>query len=52
MTAAFGLGQIVGPAYAGVAYDTTGTFIVPSLTAVSALLVGALLTTVGPAPTS
>jgi predicted MFS family arabinose efflux permease len=43
MTAAFGLGQIVGPVFAGVIYDATGTFLVPSLTAVSALLVGALL---------
>jgi predicted MFS family arabinose efflux permease len=43
MTAAFGLGQIVGPVFAGVISDVTGTFLVPSLTAVSALLVGALL---------
>ena len=43
MTAAFGLGQIVGPAFAGVIYEATGTFLVPSLAAVSALLVGALL---------
>jgi predicted MFS family arabinose efflux permease len=43
MTTAFGLGQIVGPALAGVIYDATGTFLVPSLTAVGALLVGALL---------
>jgi predicted MFS family arabinose efflux permease len=43
MTAAFGLGQIVGPVFAGIIYDATGTFLVPSLTAVSALLVGALL---------
>jgi predicted MFS family arabinose efflux permease len=43
MTAAFGLGQIVGPVFAGVISDATGTFLVPSLTAVSALLVGALL---------
>jgi predicted MFS family arabinose efflux permease len=43
MTAAFGLGQIVGPAFAGAVYDVTGTFLVPSLTAVSTLLVGALL---------
>jgi predicted MFS family arabinose efflux permease len=43
MTAAFGLGQIVGPAFAGVIYDATGTFLVPSLAAASALLAGALL---------
>jgi predicted MFS family arabinose efflux permease len=47
MTAAFGLGQIVGPLFASVVYDATGTFLVPSLTAVSTLLVGALLAMVG-----
>jgi predicted MFS family arabinose efflux permease len=47
MTAAFGLGQIVGPAFAGVVYDATGSFLLPSLTAVSALLMGALLAMVG-----
>jgi predicted MFS family arabinose efflux permease len=30
MTAAFGLGQIVGPLFAGVVYDATGTVLVPS----------------------
>jgi hypothetical protein len=40
---AFGLGQIVGPVFAGIVYDLIGTFLVPSLTAVSAFLVGALL---------
>jgi len=47
MTAAFGLGQIVGPTFAGVVYDATGTLLGPSLTAVGALLVGALLVMVG-----
>jgi predicted MFS family arabinose efflux permease len=47
MTAAFGLGQIVGPALAGVISDATGTFLVPSLTAVSAILIGALLAVSG-----
>jgi predicted MFS family arabinose efflux permease len=47
MTAAFGLGQIVGPTFAGVVYDATGSFVVPSLTAVAALLIGALLAMVG-----
>ena len=51
MTAAFGLGQIVGPTFAGVVYDATGSFVVPSLTAVSALLVVALLATAGTAET-
>ena len=52
MTAAFGLGQIVGPTFAGVIYDATATFMLPSLTAVSALLVAALLAMVGPAQPS
>jgi predicted MFS family arabinose efflux permease len=43
MTAAFGLGQIVGPTFAGLVHDATGSFVAPSLTAVAALLVGALL---------
>lgn len=43
MTAAFGLGQIVGPAFAGLVYDATGSFVLPSLTAVAALLIGAFL---------
>jgi hypothetical protein len=52
MTAAFGLGQIVGPTFAGIVYDATGTFLGPSLTAVGALLVGALLVMVGSAQVS
>ena len=51
MTAAFGLGQIVGPAFAGAVYDATGSLLVPSLTAVSTLLVGALLAIVSSAQT-
>jgi predicted MFS family arabinose efflux permease len=43
MTAAFGFGQIIGPAFAGMVYDVTGSFLLPSLTAVSALLVAACL---------
>ena len=46
MTAAFGVGQIVGPAVAGVVYDATGSFVAPSLAAVAALLIGAVLVTV------
>jgi predicted MFS family arabinose efflux permease len=52
MTAAFGLGQILGPTFAGAVYDATGTFLVPSLTAVGALLVGARLAMISSAPTS
>jgi predicted MFS family arabinose efflux permease len=51
MTAAFGLGQIVGPTFAGAVYDATGSFLVPSLAAVSALLVGALLAIINSAQT-
>lgn len=43
MTAAFGVGQIIAPAFAGIAYDATGTFVLPSLTAAAALIVAALL---------
>ena len=43
MTAAFGLGQIVGPVFAGVLHDRTGSFAPSSLTAVAALIVAAVL---------
>jgi predicted MFS family arabinose efflux permease len=43
MTAAFGLGQIVGPAFAGLVHDATGSFVLPSLVAVAALLLAAAL---------
>jgi predicted MFS family arabinose efflux permease len=43
MTAAFSLGQIVGPAVAGLAYDATGSFVMPSLAAVAALMLAAVL---------
>jgi predicted MFS family arabinose efflux permease len=45
MTAAFGLGQIVGPASAGVIHDATGSFVAPSLAAAAALLAAAVLVT-------
>jgi Uncharacterised MFS-type transporter YbfB len=41
VTAAFGLGQIVGPLVAGYGFDLTGSFFLPSLLAVAGLLVGA-----------
>jgi predicted MFS family arabinose efflux permease len=41
ITAAFGLGQIVGPIVAGYGFDLTGSFYLPSLFAVAGLLVGA-----------
>ena len=46
MTAAFGLGQIVGPGFAGFVHDATGSFVLPSLVAVTALLLGACLATI------
>jgi len=47
MTAAFGLGQTIGPAFAGMLSDATGSFLAPSLVAVGALLVSAALVGVG-----
>ena len=44
MTGAFGLGQIVGPAFAGIVSDRLGSFTVPSITAAVALLFAAALT--------
>jgi MFS family permease len=41
LTAAFGVGQIIGPAFAGVVYDATGSLLAPSLTAVAGLLIAA-----------
>jgi len=43
MTAAFGVGQIIGPTLAGVVFDATGSFLFPSLVASAALLVAAIL---------
>jgi predicted MFS family arabinose efflux permease len=42
-TAAFGLGQIVGPVLAGFVSDRTGTFVAPSLAASAALVAAAAL---------
>jgi predicted MFS family arabinose efflux permease len=47
MTAAFGLGQTIGPAFAGMLSDATGSFLAPSLVAAGALLVSALLVGAG-----
>jgi predicted MFS family arabinose efflux permease len=43
MTGAFGIGQIIGPAFAGVLSDQLGSFTVPSIVAAVALIVAALL---------
>lgn len=46
MTAAFGFGQIIGPVFAGVVFDLTGSFVLPSLVATAALLLAATLVSV------
>ena len=43
MTASFGLGQIIGPIFAGWVHDLTGTFLLPSVAAVVLLAVSAVL---------
>ena len=44
MTASFGLGQVIGPTFAGYAFRIGDSFQVPTLTAAAALLVAAALT--------
>jgi MFS family permease len=44
MSGAFGLGQIFGPAFAGIVSDRLGSFTVPSIIAAVALLFAAALT--------
>jgi predicted MFS family arabinose efflux permease len=43
MTAAFGLGQTVGPAVAGYGYDLTGSFFLPSMIAAIGLCISSFL---------
>jgi predicted MFS family arabinose efflux permease len=43
VTASFSAGQIIGPVFAGYAYDITGSLAMPSLVAVAALVLAALL---------
>ena len=43
MTAAFGLGQMVGPTFAGVLHDSIGSYLAPSLVAAVALVAAAAL---------
>jgi len=44
MTAAFGLGQMIGPSFAGFAYSIGDSFVLPSLVASGALLIAFALT--------
>ena len=44
MTAAFGLGQMIGPLFAGLVAGWTGSFLIPSLVAAAGLMVAAALT--------
>jgi len=49
MTASFSFGQILGPAFAGYVYDSTGSLAMPLLVAVSALVLAAMLSLVAAA---
>ena len=44
MTASFGLGQMVGPSFAGLLYDLLGSYLLPSLVAAAGLVAAAALT--------
>ena len=44
MTASFGLGQIIGPIFAGAVYDISGNFVTSSFTAAAALVLAMFLT--------
>ena len=52
MTAAFGLGQMIGPSFAGFAYGIGESFTLPTLVAAAALLVAAALAMEWRSPTS
>jgi sugar phosphate permease len=47
MTGAFGAGQVIGPTFAGLLSDWLGGFTAPSIAAVIALIVAALLAPAG-----
>lgn len=48
MTAAFALGQIIGPTFAGYTHGIDGSFLAPSLAAAAALVAAAGLVAIGP----
>ncbi|HSW21829.1 MAG TPA: YbfB/YjiJ family MFS transporter [Burkholderiaceae bacterium] len=43
MTAGFGCGQMVGPTFAGLMHDASGSFLLPSLCAVASLVAASIL---------
>ena len=43
MTGAFGIGQMIGPSFAGLAYESSGSFTLPTLAAAAALVLAAAL---------
>jgi predicted MFS family arabinose efflux permease len=43
MTAIFGLGQMIGPTFAGMIHDATGSFSLPTLAAAAVLVIAAVL---------
>ena len=43
MTAGFGVGQMVGPTFAGLARDASGSFVLPSLCAATCLMLASWL---------
>lgn len=43
MTAGFGCGQMVGPTFAGLLHDASGSFLLPSLCAVASLVLASVL---------
>jgi predicted MFS family arabinose efflux permease len=49
MTASFSAGQILGPTFAGFAYDATGSLAMPSMLAATGLMVAAVLSIVADA---
>ena len=51
LTASFGLGQMIGPAFAGYMSEITGSYAAPSYAAATLLVVAAALTKLIPAPT-
>ena len=52
MTAAFGLGQMVGPTLAGVLHDSLGSYLAASLLAAAALVAAAMLAAPSPSGTT